>query len=69
MEPFGNEGTPFIISFTPKEYGKTIKGKLIIQTEDMYWSYIVKGILPKYIPPVALNATFETHLEQKSTLP
>lgn len=37
LEPYGREGTIFIISFTPIEYGKIRKGKLIIQTEDMYW--------------------------------
>jgi hypothetical protein len=37
LEPYGREGTTFIISFTPVEYGKIRKGKLIIQTEDMYW--------------------------------
>ncbi len=30
LEPFGREGKNFIISFTPIEYGKTKKGKLII---------------------------------------
>jgi hypothetical protein len=59
LEPYGREGTTFIISFTPIEYGKIRKGKLIIQTEEMYWyyivfnnrSYVIKGILPRYIPP------------------
>ena len=37
--PYGREGTNFIISFTPVEYGKIRKGKLIIQTDDMYWYY------------------------------
>lgn len=50
LEPYGREGT-FIISFTPIEYGKTRRGKLIVQTQDMYWSYLVKGVLPKYNPP------------------
>ena len=30
LEPYGREGTTFIISFTPVEYGKIRKGKLII---------------------------------------
>lgn len=30
LEPYQREGTTFIISFTPIEYGKTRKGKLII---------------------------------------
>ena len=31
------EGTQFIVSFTPVEYGKMKTGKLIIQTDEMYW--------------------------------
>jgi len=30
LEPIGREGTTFIISFTPIEYGKLRKGKIII---------------------------------------
>lgn len=37
LEPYGREGTTFIISFTPIEYGKARRGKLIIQTDEMYW--------------------------------
>lgn len=35
LEPYGKEGTNFIISFTPTEYGKAKVGKLVIQTEEM----------------------------------
>lgn len=30
LEPYGRDGANFIISFTPIEYGKMRKGKLII---------------------------------------
>jgi len=30
LEPYGKDGTNFIVSFTPTEYGKTKIGKLII---------------------------------------
>lgn len=30
LEPYGKEGTNFIVSFTPTEYGKTKIGKLVI---------------------------------------
>ena len=40
LEPPGRgDGTVFIVSFTPTEYGKTQVGKLVIQTEEMQWSY------------------------------
>ena len=41
----------FNISFTPVEYGKVKIGKLTIQTNEMYWSFRIKGTFPKYIPP------------------
>jgi hypothetical protein len=37
LEPFGKDGTNFIVSFTPTEYGKNKTGKLIIQTDEMQW--------------------------------
>ena len=37
LEPLGREGTTFVISFTPMEYGKIRKGKLIIETEELFW--------------------------------
>lgn len=39
------------MSYTPVEYGKEKKGKLVIETAEMYWSYLLRGSLPKYIPP------------------
>jgi hypothetical protein len=46
----------FNISFTPVEYGKTKVGKLIIQTEEAYWSFLVKGTFPPYKPPVEVES-------------
>jgi hypothetical protein len=43
--------TYFTVSFTPVEYGKERIGKLIIQTESKFFSYVVKGTFPAYIPP------------------
>lgn len=37
LESYGRDGTVFIISFTPVEYGKPKTAKLIIQTDDMMW--------------------------------
>ncbi|CAD8106047.1 unnamed protein product [Paramecium primaurelia] len=64
LEPYGREGTTFVISFTPIEYGKIRKGKLIIQTDEMYWSYVIKGILPRYVPPQIKHSSIDTHLSQ-----
>jgi hypothetical protein len=51
LEPAGGDGTVFVITFTPQEYGKVVTGKLVIQTASMQWTYIVKGTHPKYEPP------------------
>jgi len=51
LEPFGKDGTNFIVSFTPTEYGKHKIGKLIIQTEEMQWTYEIRGSHPEYKIP------------------
>ncbi|KAL8606797.1 hypothetical protein ACOMHN_049626 [Nucella lapillus] len=49
--PSSQEGTLFNISFVPAVYGRICKGKLIIQSSDMQWSYEVRGVIPEYCPP------------------
>ncbi|EGR30900.1 hypothetical protein IMG5_121460 [Ichthyophthirius multifiliis] len=70
LESYGRDGTNFIVSFTPIQYGGTRTAKLIIQTEEMYWSYLVKGKLPKYDPPQPeqslINDKLEAHLDLRS---
>jgi len=44
LEPLGREGKTFIVSFTPIEYGKQKKGKLVIETDELYW-YLLINIL------------------------
>ncbi|KAL4498636.1 hypothetical protein ABPG72_019754 [Tetrahymena utriculariae] len=63
LESYGREGTTFIVSFTPIEYGKTRQGKLIIQTDEMMWSYLVKGTLPKYNPPQIEQSMIDNKLD------
>merc|ERR1719171_2147341 len=64
LEPAGTNGTTFIITYKPTEYGKPVQGKLIIQTEDVFWSYLVKGTHPKYTAPVAEKAKVNTRLSK-----
>lgn len=52
LEPYGKEGTNFIVSFTPLEYGKAKVGKMVIQTEEMQWTYEIRGSHPQYKIPV-----------------
>lgn len=53
LDAYGSEGTNFVISFTPKVYGKLYQAKLIVETEEMQWSYQVLAHLPRYDPPHA----------------
>jgi hypothetical protein len=64
LEPAGKTGTTFVITYKPTEYGKPVQGKLIIQTEDVYWSYRVRGTHPKYTAPVADKAKVTTRLSK-----
>jgi len=64
LEPAGTSGTTFVITYKPTEYGKPVQGKLIIQTEDVYWSYLVKGTHPKYSAPVADKPKVATRLSK-----
>eukprot|EP00828_Plagiopyla_frontata_P031468 TRINITY_DN41301_c0_g1_i2.p1 TRINITY_DN41301_c0_g1~~TRINITY_DN41301_c0_g1_i2.p1 ORF type:complete len:450 (-),score=29.10 TRINITY_DN41301_c0_g1_i2:51-1400(-) len=63
LQQSGKEGNTFIISFTPVEYGQPKKGKLIIQTDELYWSYIVRGTFPQYRPPSVMKSQIENRLE------
>ena len=51
LPPYGSEGVSIVVSFTCKEYGKSRVGKLIIETEDMRWSYEVRGTHPEFKAP------------------
>lgn len=64
LEPAGTSGTTFVITYKPTEYGKPVQGKLIIQTEDVYWSYLVKGTHPKYSAPVVEKPKVATRLSK-----
>lgn len=45
------QDTIFMVSYTPVEYGKVKVGRLIIQTKEYYWNFMIKGTFPKYNPP------------------
>eukprot|EP01032_Pedospumella_encystans_P007939 gene7939-9469_t len=46
LAPYGAEGTPFVVTFAPIDYGTIEVGTLIIVTEDAQWSYEVRGAYP-----------------------
>jgi len=49
LAPYGGEGTQFVVSFSPIEYGKPQKGRLVIETDEMMWSYDILGTTPAYV--------------------
>lgn len=45
LNPFGSDPQKFVISFTPREY-KVVQTKLVIESEDNYWTFVVRGTFP-----------------------
>ncbi|XP_055888207.1 cilia and flagella-associated protein 47-like isoform X1 [Biomphalaria glabrata] len=54
--PVDTPGTLFTVNFLPTVYGKLYHAKLVVQTSDMQWSYMIKGVLPEYKPPRGVSA-------------
>merc|ERR1712096_105861 len=52
LEPSDRRGTTFVISYFPTEYGKPKIGRLIIKTDEMQWTYEIRGSFPEYKPPL-----------------
>ncbi|KAG3085239.1 hypothetical protein PI125_g19289 [Phytophthora idaei] len=51
LPPYGSEnGAMFVVSFTPTGYGKMQSGQLVICTEEMQWTFNVKGVYPDATP-------------------
>ena len=47
----GADGTLFTVAYSPIEYGKVVRGTLVIRTADVQWSYEVRGKEPPYQVP------------------
>ncbi|KAJ3410473.1 Cilia- and flagella-associated protein 47 [Chytridiales sp. JEL 0842] len=45
------EGTEFVVAYRASNYGKSVVGTLIIEADDMTWSYEVRGVIPRTRPP------------------
>ena len=53
----------FTVSYTPVEYGKPVKGRLIVLTEEMQWSYEVRGQHPHYEAPTPMTTKVDHVLD------
>ncbi|EKX37711.1 hypothetical protein GUITHDRAFT_116187 [Guillardia theta CCMP2712] len=62
LSPYGSEGTTFLLSFSPKTYGRSYRALLIIETDEMQWTYRVVGEPPKYRPPKPKASGFKTRI-------
>ena len=51
LEPMIKDGSLIEVSYMPTQYGKEKHGVLIVETENFYWRFQVKGEFEKYIPP------------------
>jgi hypothetical protein len=74
LDPYGQDGTQFFVSFSPTEYGKPQIGHLFITTEEMQWHYEVRGKHPDYKVPdqkskldLKLDSAVASKLGQRST--
>ena len=68
----GAGGQLFTISYTPLEYGKAVRGTLLILTDEMQWSYDVRGSHPKYSAPrgqAAVDTTHDPELQSRLDAP
>jgi len=59
----GTAGALFTVSYTPTEYGKPVRGTLVILTDDMQWSYEVRGGHPQYQAPMVLHTKVDHVLD------
>ena len=62
LAPAGSDGTQFSVSFSPTEYGKLERGRLIIQTAEMQWTYEVVGTHPQFQLPTNVVSKVDSHL-------
>ena len=51
LDQSGRDGTQFVVSYLPVEYGKIKVAKLIIETEEVQWVFEVRGSHLDYKPP------------------
>merc|ERR1711907_883362 len=70
LEPYGSAGTQFVVSYTSTAYGRVDTGRLVILTEEMQWTYEVRGTLPQYRPPegsTKVNTRLSEHVDRELT--
>ena len=54
---------PLTVIFSPKMYGKVLKGTLVIDTLDTQFIFQVVGKTPEYVPPIIQDGTSQSRLD------
>jgi hypothetical protein len=54
---------PIDILFSPKMYGKLLKGILVVDTLDSQFLFEIVGKTPDYVPPVVTKSSLEMVVE------
>ncbi|GLE07443.1 hypothetical protein PINS_up017680, partial [Pythium insidiosum] len=68
LPPFGSaDGASFVVSFTPTGYGKMQSGQLVIFTEEMQWTFNVKGAYPDLSASIASKAALGSSSSNSSS--
>eukprot|EP00903_Cladosiphon_okamuranus_P009303 g8875.t1 len=60
LTPFGTDGTPVTVTYSPTRYAPNQKGRLIVETEDIRWSYAVTGDFPGFRPPTGVSSKVDS---------
>eukprot|EP01041_Mallomonas_annulata_P004748 gene4748-9429_t len=74
LAPYGSDGTQFIVSFSPLEYGGREQAILNIVTDDTQWTYEIIGTYPELtakmaqVPPQPLRKVVCTVLATRSEM-
>lgn len=69
LPSLGFQGITFTLTYNPFQYGVTNKvfvvnqGKLVIETEDFYWSFTVTGSFTQYKMPEINSSLIDNHME------
>jgi hypothetical protein len=61
---YSSDGTTFVVSFRPEAYGRIYTGKLVVETDEMQWTYAVVGDQPRYDPPSDVSTKVDARVDR-----
>jgi len=64
LPPAGQQGPPPLqVTYTCRDFGKVVKGRLFVQTPDTQYCFELRGKMPTYVPPTP--AQFQASIDNK----